>query len=172
MQFEMDLGFKTGDLNMLNRVRGFEIVEGFDSEGVKLPVRATKLSAGYDIFNNTGREIVLQPGEISEKIPTKLKSYMLGDEYLGILPRSGHGFKYSVRLCNTEGIIDADYYDNPKTKGHILIKLHNQGNDTLTIAKGEAFAQGIFKKYLLIDGDSLDNGNERAGGFGSTTGTV
>jgi dUTP pyrophosphatase len=94
---------------------------------------------------------------------------MLPDEYLGILPRSGQGFKYSVRLCNTEGIIDADYYNNPKNEGLINIKLHNQGNDILLIPAGEAFCQGIFKKYLLADGDSLEVGADRVGGIGSTS---
>lgn len=158
---------------MINvRNRGFEVVSKYLNENIKEPLRGTKLAAGYDIFNNTGAEIVIEPGELSEPISTKLKAYMLGNEFLGILPRSGHGFKYSVRLANTMGIIDADYYNNSKNEGEIFVKLHNQHDLRLRIPVGEAFAQGIFMNYLLVDGDSLDNGAEREGGLGSTTGKV
>lgn len=169
MQLQLDLDVEQRNLKMTERVRGFEVVSDYVGDNVVLPARGTRLSAGYDIFNNTGGDIVLDPGQISKPIATKVKAYMLPDEYLGILPRSGHGFKYSVRLCNTEGIIDADYYNNPKNEGLINIKLHNQGNDTLLIPAGEAFCQGIFKKYLLADGDSLEVGAERVGGIGSTS---
>ena len=109
------------------RLRGFEIVSKYENDdNIKEPIRATKLSAGYDLFNNTGSEIVIDPGELSEAITTKIKSYMQPGEFLAIYPRSGHGFKYSVRLANSVGIIDADYYNNSKNEGEIFIKLHNQ----------------------------------------------
>jgi hypothetical protein len=89
------------------RLRGFEIVSKYLTDNnVKSPLRATKLSAGYDLFNNTGSEIVIEPGELSEAITTKVKAYMQPGEFLAIYPRSGHGFKYSVRLANSVGIID------------------------------------------------------------------
>lgn len=70
-----------------------------------MPVRSTKRSAGYDFFNNTGFDIMLEPGEISNLIPLGVKSYMQFDEYLTIVPRSSLG-KYSTRLANSIGIID------------------------------------------------------------------
>ena len=39
----------------------------------------------------------------------------------------------------------------------------------MIIKQGEAIAQAIFQKYLLVDGDSFDNGDKRVGGLGSTT---
>lgn len=177
MQLELELGLTQQVLKM-NKVRGFEVVSKYVDHILMHPVRATKGSAGYDIYNNTGSEIVLAPGELSKAITTKFKSYMLEDEVLMIYPRSGHGFKYSVRLANTVGVIDQSYYkefpieiDGKIHEGEIMIKLHNQGNDVLRIPVGEAFAQGIFTKYLLIDGDSYDAGVERVGGLGSTTGS-
>lgn len=154
--------------NIKQRLRGFEVVSKYskEEESIKNPKRATKFSAGYDIFNN-GEAIELQPGEISQPITTKLKSYMLGDEVLLLLPRSGHGFKYSVRLCNTIGVIDSDYYNNKTNEGEIKIRLHNQGHHAMTIPSGEAMAQGIFIKYLTVDDDSADG--VREGGFGSTS---
>ena len=31
----------------MERVRGFEVAKGFENEGVNMPVRKTKFSAGY-----------------------------------------------------------------------------------------------------------------------------
>jgi len=157
---------------MSDKNRDFEVVSKYSNETLKKPIRATKHAAGYDIFNNSGFDIIIEPGELSDILTTKYKAFMLPDEALFIYPRSGHGFKYSVRLANTVGIIDSDYYNNPKNEGEIFIRLHNQGTKTLKILRGESFAQGIFAKFLLIDGDSLDNGDVREGGLGSTTGKV
>jgi len=105
---------------MRERVRGFELIseESLKSNNqldceysdllkrIKMPARGTLGSAGYDLFNNTDKKIVIKSGEISNAIPTYIKSYMQDDEYLAIHVRSGHGFKYSVKLVNTTGIID------------------------------------------------------------------
>ena len=161
-----------GVMSRLKRVRGFEPVSKYSNDEIKMPVRATVGSAGYDIFNNTGSEIIIEPGELSEAITTKLKSYMQYDEVLMIYPRSGHGFKYSVRLANSVGVVDQSYWGNPTNDGEIFVKFHNQGTKTLRIPVGEAFAQGIFTKYLLADGDDYFSGTKRIGGLGSTTGKV
>lgn len=89
------------------RTRGFELVSKYSDETEnKVPRRGTKLSACYDVFNNTGADIVLLPGEMSKAITTKFKAYMQDDEVLMAYVRSGHGFKFSVRLANSTGIID------------------------------------------------------------------
>lgn len=149
--------------------RGFEIVSKYAEESVKMPKRATKYSACYDIFNNTGEEIVIKAGELSPAFITKLKAYMQDDEVLMAYVRSGHGFKYSVRLANSTGILDKDYHNCISNEGHIFIKLHNQGDKDLVIPVGEAMAQVMFQKYLLADGDSYDFGDVRGGGIGSTS---
>jgi len=157
-----------------NKIRGFETVSRLKTEELltfRMPRRSTSKSAGYDIYNNTGKDIILEPGELSEKIDTGLKSYMLDDEVLTLFPRSGHGFKYSVRLANTVGIIDPDFYDNPSNEGEMGLKLHNQGSKQLIIKSGEAMMQGIFIKYLITDDDADTVGGERLSGIGSTSGT-
>ena len=131
---------------------------------IKLPRRATAKSAGYDIYSPFSFE--LNPGE-TIKIPTGIKAYMQDDEVLKIHIRSSIGFKYDVVLSNVTGIIDADFYNNPNTEGHIWIKLINHGDKTLSINKGEAIAQGIFEKYLKADNDKPVK-DERVGGIGST----
>lgn len=137
-------------------------------EDVLLPKRATRKSAGYDFFSPL--EFTLAPGE-EIKFPTGIKVYLPDNEYLDIRPRSGHGFKYYIRLANTTGVIDADYYNNQDNEGHIWVKIRNESNSsgkTLTVNLGDAVCQGIFLEYKLADGDSLDNGDERVGGIGST----
>lgn len=131
---------------------------------LKLPTRATAKAAGYDVYSPIA--FTLQPNE-EIKIPTGFKVYMQNDEWIGFLPRSGQGFKYYIRLANTEGVGDSDYYNNKSNEGHYFVKIRNEGSKVFSIKKGEAIAQSIFHKYLLVDGDSFD-GEERIGGFGST----
>ena len=151
------------------KIRGFELVSKYNNETILMPKRATKKSACYDIFNNTGNDIILQPGQLSDAMSTKVKSYMLDDEVLMAYVRSGHGFKYSVKLANSVGIIDSDYYNNEKNEGEIFIKLHNQGDKELIIKSNEAMAQFMFIKYLLADDDNFIDGDIRKDGFGSTS---
>ena len=99
-------------------------------------------------------------------IPTAIKSYMQNDEWFSIRVRSGHGFKFNIRLKNQVGVVDSDYYNNQKNEGHIFIALQNEGNKDFIVKKGDAFAQGIFHKYFIADNDSTEI--QRNGGFGST----
>ena len=127
-----------------------------------LPLRKTKYSAGYDFI--AIEDIVILPGEI-KKISTGYKANMLEDEMLMLFVRSSMGFKYNVRLCNQVGIIDKDYYNNPDNEGHMFVKLQNEGDKVFIVKKGEAYAQGIFTKFLTC-GEEVEE--ERTGGIGST----
>lgn len=131
-----------------------------------LPKRGTSKSAGYDIF--APYNITLKPNE-EINVPTGLKAYMQDGEVLMAFPRSGLGFKFYCRLANTVGVIDSDYYNNPKNEGHMFVKIRNEGTKIMEIKQGEGMCQMIFMPFLLVDGDSFDNGEERKGGFGSTT---
>lgn len=135
-----------------------------DYNNIKLPVRATKKSAGYDFF--APYDFSLEAGQ-SIKIPTGIKVVLPHDKFLMIVPRSGLGFKYRLQLDNTVGIIDADYSESDN-EGHIWIKITNDSfeNKTLYIKQGEAFAQGIILQYYTTDDDCTDA--KRNGGFGST----
>ena len=112
-------------------------------EDIKLPSRATKHTAGYDIYSPF--DIKLYPRE-SIKIPTGIKVYMEHDEFIMIVPRSSMGFKYYMRLANTFAVGDCDYFNNPDNEGHYWIKIRNEGEEILEIKKGQAFAQAIFSK--------------------------
>lgn len=134
-------------------------------EDIKLPVRATKGSAGYDFFSPF--DFQLEAGE-SIKIPTGIKVHINSNQFLGILPRSGLGFKFRLQLDNTFGVVDFDYI-NSDNEGHIFVKITNDSHEgkRLEVNKGEAFAQGIFFNYGLTVDDETKG--IRNGGFGSTS---
>lgn len=141
--------------------RGFEVVTGFDQ--AIIPLRGTSGSAGYDFCSY--EEVTIEPNQ-TIMIQTGIKAYMLDDEVLQIYPRSSLGVKKHLRLANSVGIIDSDYYNNENNEGHIMIPLFNFGNEPITIRQGERVAQGIFSKYLITDTDQVSV--KRSGGFGST----
>lgn len=130
---------------------------------IPLPRRATVCSAGYDFFAPT--DITFEAGE-TVTIPTGIKVTMPNDFFLMIVPRSGLGFKYRLRLNNTVGIIDADYVNSPN-EGHIFVRMTNESDTPFVIKKGEAFAQGILLKYCITIDDDVED--VRSGGLGSTT---
>lgn len=132
--------------------------------GYKEPRRGTKHSAGYDFTSPI--EIVV-PARKMAKIPTGIKAQMNEDEILSIYPRSSIGFKTGIRLANTVGIVDSDYYNNEDNEGHIFIKFYNPTDDDYEIHIGDKIAQGIFTKYLVVD-DEEEITTERVGGLGST----
>lgn len=134
----------------------------FTYDKIKLPRRATKGSAGYDFKSpftfrlDPGKTILIQTG-ISVKIEQGW--------FLAIFPRSGLGFKYRLRLDNTVGIIDSDYFYSDN-EGHIMIKMTNCGEREININAGDGIAQGVFIPYGITFDDKTDK--ERNGGFGST----
>ena len=131
-------------------------------EAIRLPKRATAGSAGYDFFAPS--EFILKPGE-TVKIPTGIRVEMQPEWVLKCYPRSGLGFKYRLQLNNTVGIIDSDYFYSDN-EGHIMVKITNEGNKTMKVAKGDGFCQGIFLPYGITEDDKTEG--TRNGGFGST----
>lgn len=134
-------------------------------DNIKMPVRATSGSAGYDFF--APFDFSLLPGE-SARIPTGIRVRINDGWALLVYPRSSLGFKYRLQLDNTVGIIDSDYF-NSDNEGHIFIKITNDSRDgkTLTVKSSEAFAQGIFMPFGITEDDNVKT--VRNGGFGSTT---
>ncbi len=130
---------------------------------IKLPCRATAKSAGYDFFAPV--LFTLEPQQ-TITVATGVRALMPDDWALLIYPRSGLGFKYKLRLNNTVGVIDADYAESDN-EGHIFIRMTNESDKTLVVEAGQAFAQGIFTKYLTTEDDNVTT--KRNGGLGSTT---
>lgn len=131
-------------------------------DNIKLPVRATKDSAGYDFFMPTELSLAAGDGTL---VPTGIRAKIARGWVLKLYPRSGLGFKFRLSLDNTVGIIDGDYF-NAENEGHIMIKLTNCGAKPLSLAAGAGFAQGLFIPFGITEDDEAEGA--RTGGFGST----
>lgn len=132
-------------------------------EEIKLPIRKTQGSAGYDFL--APFDIYIAPHE-TVTIDTSIKCYIKEGYVLELYPRSSLGFKFKLTLDNTVGIIDADYYNNEDNEGHIKCKMTNNSDKEVLIRKHEGFAQGIFKKFYITEDDNAED--KRVGGIGST----
>ena len=136
-------------------------------DAIKLPKQATSASAGCDFYMPFSLNF---EGGSSFKIATGVR-WVCGkeagdrDKVLLVMPRSGLGFKYGIRLSNTVGVIDADYCDSDN-EGHIIINLENPSDKTVMLREGKPFAQGIVVRYEVPEGAESDE--SRNGGFGST----
>ncbi len=133
-------------------------------ERIRLPLRATAGSAGYDFF--TPFDIALPPhGEAV--VPTGVRVRMEEGVVLLCFPKSGLGFQYNLTLANTVGVIDSDYFYSDN-EGHIIAKLKNGSDRPLLIEAGRAFMQGVFVPFFITESDRAEG--RRNGGFGSTGG--
>ena len=137
-------------------IRGFEILEGYS--GIHLPTRKTAFSAGYDL--EAAENVRVTDKKIS-LVPTGLKAFFPADEVLLIYLRSSLAVKHNLILANGVGVIDADY------RGHIILPVISLSGE-FEIKRGMRIAQGLFQKYLTVDGDKIGVGEVRRGRFGST----
>ena len=133
-------------------------------DGIRLPVRATPGSAGYDFF--VPQRTVLRPG-VNYRIPTGIRCPMDPGWVLMLCPRSGLGVKYGTRLTNTVGVIDSDYAQ-AANEGHIQVFM--TAEKEVALEAGDRFCQGIFLRYGWTEDDSGSAEEQRTGGFGSTNG--
>ena len=139
-------------------------LEGFlPLSEIPLPKRATAGSAGYDFVSPL--EVTVPAGGTA-LIPTGIRAEMEPGWVLMLFPRSSLGFRHSLRLANTVGVIDSDYAF-AKNEGHIMVKLRNPLAEPVTIGRGERFCQGVFLPYGTAEEDEKAF-EVRSGGMGST----
>ena len=125
------------------RIRGFEIVKGYENQDIHLPIRKTKNSAGYDV--EAAEDVIIPPFEFGMKptlIPTGLKAYCPEDEFFILVNRSS-GPKKGYVMANSIGIIDADYYGNITNDGHFYFQYYNFLKEDLVIHKGDIIPKQI-----------------------------
>lgn len=142
------------------------------TDNVKMPVRATKNSAGYDFY--APHDIKLLPGEwttvdtgVSFDGEEQVRCPIGHPNEAGyakqwamlVIPRSSYGFKYGLRLRNSVGLIDMDYRHT--------IKASLTVDEPLNIKKGDRFLQGIIVPFGVFE-DEEAPASERKGGIGST----
>ena len=174
----------------------FEIVSKYESADLALPVRKTKMSAGYDlaaaddyiipsVFQLASEAEGLWSVEPDEfvtleqmakftkqvnykptLVSTGVKCQLEPNTFLQLSVRSSSPLKYWLMMANGVGIIDADYYNNPDNEGEIFLQIYNLSPFNIKIQKGETIGQGIILPYLTTTDDITDG--VRAGGFGST----
>lgn len=152
-----------------------------DYENIKLPERATSGSAGYDIFLPVDIPPIYPSYGIP--VPTGIKCKIAPGWVMILAPKSGLGTRYKMRLDNTIGVIDSDYYNCESNEGHIMVSFSNElppitMTNTITqkqevpqelilnIPKGKAFVQALFLPFGIVEGDRKEG--TRTGGFGST----
>jgi dUTP pyrophosphatase len=135
---------------------------GMPLEQIPLPVRATAGSAGYDMVCPVDVEI--GPGQ-RVVVPTGIRVQVREGYFLMLCPRSSMGRKYGLRLSNTLGIVDSDYY-GAENEGHILLTLEHAQPGPVQIRAGERICQAIFVPFGLAEDDHASS--IRQGGYGST----
>ena len=136
---------------------------GIDSawENIMLPARSSVGSAGYDFYNPFWNFL---KSTNTTKILTGIRWISDNNCFvLSIYPRSGLGCKYGLKLQNTVGIIDSDYWQSDN-EGHIMLVMGV--NSDLCVDEGKAIAQGIVTQFFLMEDDNACG--VRNGGFGSS----
>jgi len=163
---DMENAFRSGELGAVLASYGEETLEGLLAHEpvIKIPVRATKGSFGYDFC--TPYAFTLRAGE-SLTVPTGIRCAIDPNYALFIGPKSGKGSKFRVMMRNTFGGIDSDYYSSDN-EGHIIMKIINDNYEdrTMEVRAGESIMQGVFLPYGITMDDCADAA--RNGGFGST----
>ncbi|WP_439426183.1 dUTP diphosphatase [Oenococcus alcoholitolerans] len=148
----------------MEKTRGFQIVSRFKDNEIQLPTRSTAHSAGYDI--QAAEDMLIPRDGTIKLVATGLKAYMQTGEVLYLFSRSSGPLKKGLVLPNSVGVIDGDYYDNPKNEGEIFVQIRSISGEDVLIKKGDRIAQAVFMPYLITDDDQASG--KRLGGFGST----
>lgn len=132
-----------------------------------LPSYATTGAACFDlhaVVDSTDGPIIV-PADKAATINTGLAFELPHGYVLLINSRSGHGFKNSVRLGNSQGVLDADY------RGKAMVRLHNDGATDFVVKHGDRVAQALVlpvPAVQLVPVDELNDTARGAGGLGST----
>lgn len=127
-----------------------------------VPTKATKGSAGYDLFADIGAPMLIMPGT-STAVPTGVFLDVPEGYEVQIRSRSGIARKHVTWLTNGIGTIDSDYEDE------VMVLLYNGGQDPFRIEPGDRIAQMVIAKLPDIEvvGGFVSD-EQRTGGFGST----
>ena len=130
----------------------------------KIPTRGSKFSAGYDLYAATDEDIQIPPHS-TVKIGTGLVMELPVGWFGAIFARSGIATKRGLRPANCVGVVDADF------RNEVLVALHNDTSETMTVQAGERIAQLVILPYQDIDFkevNELHDTDRGMGGFGST----
>lgn len=135
------------------------------NKNAKVPFRATKGSAGMDLYACIDEPIIIAPHTI-KVIPTGLAIELESANYVAyIFARSGLAIKHGIAPANCVGVIDSDY------RGEVCVGLVNQTDNAFTILPEQRIAQLVISPVIIPEielVDELDDTERGSGGFGST----
>lgn len=148
-----------------NYVSGQSNMIKFRSIGGIIPTRATKNSAGFDLYASEDKMII--GGEGSIIVCTGVQVQLPFGHYGRIAPRSGLAAKEHIAV--NAGVIDPDY------TGEIKVLLYCTKNGHCPFVKrGDRIAQLVIEKISYADGIEVKEFEDHLGfieshnGFGST----
>ena len=133
----------------------------------QIPTAGTEYAAGYDLYAAIDEIVDIAPHS-TVKIDTGLAMELQAGTFAGIFARSGLATKKGLRPANCVGVVDSDY------RGPVIVALHNDTDEMMSVMPGERIAQMIIMDYRPIEfriADNLSDTDRGTGGFGST-GTV
>lgn len=132
------------------------------TDGAPMPRYAKPGDVGMDL---TSRQTVEIAPHGTIKVGTGVAFEFPEGVYGCVVPRSGMAYKRGVTIANTPGTVDNQY------RGEVFLPLHNIGNETVVVERGERVAQIIFKRYVeveCVEADELSETERGATGFGSS----
>lgn len=129
----------------------------------KTPTRATNGSAGYDLYVDADKPIIINPHKTA-RLTTGIAMEIPQGYFGAVYSRSGIATKRNLRLPNCVGVIDSDY------RGNIGVSLINDSDIQQQIDAYERIAQIVIQPHLDVEfiEDSLSDTERGTGGYGST----
>ena len=124
------------------------------NQNAKIPLRATKGSAGMDLYACIDEPMTILAIELES-----------ADYVAYIFARSGLAIKHGIAPANCVGVIDSDY------RGEVCVGLVNQTDNAFTILPEQRIAQLVISPVIIPDievVDDLEDTERGSGGFGST----
>lgn len=130
----------------------------------KLPTRATSGSAGYDLYADISKPVLVPP-RTTVKFGTGVAITPPDGTAGFIFARSGAATNRGLAPANKVGVADIDY------TGEYMIALHNHSEKAQIVEVGERIAQLVFLPVVIgdmVETEELNPTGRGAGGFGST----
>lgn len=135
------------------------------NKNARVPLRATKGSAGMDLYACIDEPMTIAPHTI-KVIPTGIAIELESEDYVAyVFARSGLAIHYGIAPANCVGVIDSDY------RGEVCVGLVNQTDNAFTVSPEERIAQLVVSPVVVPEieiVDELEDTERGEGGFGST----
>ena len=129
------------------------------SENATLPFRATPGSAGLDLFS--AEDVTIEP-DAQSIVKTDLAIKCPENSYIKLTDRSSMALQ---KLRVAAGTIDSDFM------GNVCVILHNYGNTTYYVKKGQRICQMIVMPIIvphIVEVNELTPTERGVNGFGSS----